>query len=241
MKYIKPVSFRFYFEDKAKLAILESTAFIKWVEEYYSVDQWIDAWGENTVSINEVSIRNYIFKTAKSQGEPILDDHKQIIESLCAVWSLGSSLDYAQRIGVTVSVGSKSHFLPDSICLELATGIPFPSQEFVRDTIVKLDAVRFCIEDYQFKDVLKSIGIVYPKLPQQISRRPLHLFWQNYFNTEIIDLLGGMEHCLQTPAYSVESFHKGLFIQITEEPFQPGNEEQLHALLAAMKHLKIPQ
>lgn len=78
------------------------------------------------------------------------------------------------------------------------------------------------------------------RLPEKPhSDRPRILQWFHYMNDELVDLVGGTDHCLTAPVFRVQPFCDGLLFQLTEETFDADNPRHQELQLAAMNYLGL--
>lgn len=75
------------------------------------------------------------------------------------------------------------------------------------------------------------------KLRSVNSYKPVFVHWYQYWNAELIDMIGGIDHVLRTPAYRTERFLDGVLIQLTEKWFDPDDPEHVAIHRQAMIHL----
>lgn len=70
--------------------------------------------------------------------------------------------------------------------------------------------------------------------------RPAIIRGFHYMDQTLIRSLGGMKHCLKTPAWHVGRFFKGVLIELIPGLFDSGNPEHLKIQQEAMEHFQIP-
>jgi hypothetical protein len=75
--------------------------------------------------------------------------------------------------------------------------------------------------------------------PLPPSDLPKIVYWFHYLNGEMVAAVGGLAHCLGTPAYKCEKFLDGVLIQLTEIPFDLDNADHIAAQWNAMEHLGL--
>jgi len=69
--------------------------------------------------------------------------------------------------------------------------------------------------------------------------RPSMIRGLHYLGKELMESVGGLEKCLQIPAYKVKAFHEGVLIYLVEGLFDPENPDHLQAQRKAMEYLGL--
>jgi hypothetical protein len=69
--------------------------------------------------------------------------------------------------------------------------------------------------------------------------RPTVVRWFHFLGAALAESVGGVAHCLQTPAYRNEPVKDGVLIQLTNEPFDTENPIHRALQLEAMRHLGL--
>lgn len=112
-----------------------------------------------------------------------------------------------------------------------------PDLRYFRESIQALHPDEAMIREVQND---RNIGMkrrgLHPKHPFE---RPRMLHWFHYLNAKKVELLGGFDHCLKTPAFKVEPFCDGLLFQLTEDPFDTNNPEHERIQARAMEYLAM--
>lgn len=68
---------------------------------------------------------------------------------------------------------------------------------------------------------------------------PLFIDWIQYWSRDLVQMLGGMNHVLATPAFRAERFMSGVLIQLTEDWFNIADSTHIEIQRRAMIHLGI--
>ncbi|MBI3862420.1 MAG: hypothetical protein HY290_11045 [Planctomycetia bacterium] len=104
--------------------------------------------------------------------------------------------------------------LIDSVKMVVNHHLKLPSVDFFRETILLLRPLQaFIDETYNMRhiDWVERSTRVRPR-----QSRPAYICGAHYFTEELARPLGGVAHCLKAPAFKVEEFADGIWIQLCE-------------------------
>jgi hypothetical protein len=122
-----------------------------------------------------------------------------------------------------------------------------PGIAYFKDCIEAIRPFEAIVFDQDHLDELKALvesGARRTRQPQpedpnwlQYWTQAIH--WIHYLDSNLIREVGGFEHALRTPCFSVTRFCDGLLFQLTEEVFDNTNDQHCQIQRQAMEHLGI--
>jgi len=189
--------------------------------EAFRVESWV--YRGEIVDTNEGAIQNRL--------QSLIDLN---IPGAGASWVLSSSGE-EMPVVVMMTVGSDA-WGRDFIDIDFSRAHHLPALSYFRRSIELCRPTEAFIIDNKNEDDLQS---------QERQRRfpnferPAIVRWFHYLGRDLVQLLGGIEYCLRTPAFKTEQFCGGILLQLTEEPFDAASREHQECQLQAMRFLGL--
>jgi hypothetical protein len=212
--------------DDMSAAVLDIVKSMRLVSEAFGVPGWLDSDGQ-IISLTTGFLEPWL-RSSRNGRE---------LEEFGALRLLESTGD---RPSIYVTVGTSGEDSPlNGINVDFTKWHGVPNLRFFRKLIKLVHPVEAQIFEFENDRELthKLQQKPWPWMPE--DGRPTALHWFHYLDYPMVQKLGGLEHCLKTPAHKVEPFCDGALIQLTEEPFEPDNPQHLEIQQRAMEHLGV--
>jgi hypothetical protein len=113
-------------------------------------------------------------------------------------------------------------FIPDLSYFKRSIDICAPFEAFIMDNANERD-LRSYERQRQFPNF----------------ERPAIIRWFHFFGESLVESLGGVEHCLETPGFKSERFCGGILLQLNDGPLDAGNPQHKEHQLKAMHHFEL--
>ncbi|PHS05085.1 MAG: hypothetical protein COA78_15715 [Blastopirellula sp.] len=198
--------------------------FLEVMQQAFGLLGWIDA-DEQLVDLR----RDLIERALRSQAST--SDLKRF-----GVNWVVKSVEMKNLLLVCIGVGG-DEWCENSFHLDASRVSLLPDLSFFRQSIESIRPFEAFILEEKNDDELREKR----QQQTQTSRNggPLALHWFHYMNEETANVVGGLSHCLQTPAFKVERFCEGVLFQLTAEPFDARNPQHQKMQNRAMIHLGL--
>lgn len=73
----------------------------------------------------------------------------------------------------------------------------------------------------------------------QVFGRPAIIRWWHFFDSKMVEMLGGIDYCLDAPAYRTEQLNQGILLVLCEGIFEPNDMEKLETQQRVMKYFNL--
>ena len=206
---------------RSELRIKDAIEFMLCMQQAFHVPGWVDA-EDQPVALSLDAVESTLRSLV---SEPDL-------ERFGVTWVVKSTGDDAPIVLAMAMGGdewspnffntdfTRTDTLPDLLCFRQSIEMIRPFEAFILDEKNE-----------------RELRQQQPRKPR--SDRPRILRWFHYMDAELVKLVGGTPHCLQTPAFKVESFCDGVLFQLTEVAFDADNPQHKEIQLQAMHHLDM--
>lgn len=218
--------FSMVFPPKKDLRIDEVLYFLETMRHAFKVSKWLDCEDE-VVRLSTTDVNYYLGEKWKKKPP-----------------SVGGRMLLAPHGGnypleISVATGSDGHIW-DGMSVGFRDSDPVPDLRHFRHCIdtCRPSVAEIAHHDNEFQLDTWARAKAFKK--KRCPKCPVIINWFHYWDRQMAESLGGLKHCLQTPAYKTEPFADGVLLQLTEEPLEPDNEEHLLAQRRAMEHLGMP-
>lgn len=162
------------------------------------------------------------------------------------------SLIDPQMPGAGISLVLASHHEENPILIMIATGadewgreffdVDFSQRRILPDLLYFRRSIILCTPFEAFiADKMNELDLNSYERQRRFPNfeRPAIVRWFHYISSGIVDTLGGVEYCMNTPAFKTEQFCEGVLLQLTETPFDPNNPLHKDIQFRAMNHLRL--
>lgn len=137
---------------------------------------------------------------------------------------------------VKVIVGGDEYAL-NSFSISFWGRMDFPTLEFFRKSIRIVRPYEAFVEEEKNGDEIRAL--LRERRNPSSKSEVKWIRWFHYLDADMAETLGGMAHCLATPAVRIEPLCDGLLLQLTDSPRSLHSDAGRRIQLAAMEHLGL--
>ena len=216
---------RFQFTQRCRsngeLRIGDAISFMTLMQEAFQVSSWIDS-EDRTVDLVHDSIESALRSKVSDS------DFKRF----GVTWVVKSNGNEAPIV-LKMAMGG-DEWSPNFFTTDFSRTSVLPDLQFFKRAIQSIRPFESFILDENNERELRRELSTKPR-----SEVPLILRWFHYMDSSLVDLVGGVQRCVETPAFKVDPFCDGVLFQLTEAAFEADNPQHKRLQLAAMRHLGL--
>jgi hypothetical protein len=199
------------------------------IKQTLSISNYFDA-EDNQIILSYESLQQRFEKQLSKEPFPEIG----VIKSLFSI-PPSSQDDLTVSIDIQTGTDKNSKFI-DSLNLSLKDEIDTLKISLLKDLIKIFKPFEADLRE-SFNERNLNSYMRQKAIPD--FSRPAIIRWFHYIDLQLVEALGGLEFCLDAPAWKVEEFCEGILFQLCEEVFDPNNSEHLQIQLEVMKYFSM--